>query len=236
MRTIISVILGILIFMIGGVSGYFADKKGLLQKKSNPTSTKENASALQAYTNKSLNFSLKYPTSWIEIPRISSDKETIFTKELLDPQRQKELAISDCLINESFNWANSSPIKEDCVSILAQVTAEQRETLNVKISPRNVYIAVIQPKTEVKDLKTWLTNRFRTQDGELKNFEPSGEVEVGGQKGYVASIGCCADYDVAYFVQKDNLIYQLGTNYQDGQLENGQNSLLDEISKNFKFI
>lgn len=236
MRTILWVILGILILAIGGVSGYFANQKGLFQKKSSPTSTKENANTLQTYTNKSLNFSLKYPASWIEIPRISSDKETIFTKELLDPQRQKELEISDCLINESFNWANDSPVKEDCVSILAQVTAEQRKTLNVKISPKNVYIAVIQPKTEVKDLKTWLTDRFRTKDGELQNFEPGGEITLGGQKGYIVSIGCCADYDVAYVVQKGNLIYQLGTNDGDGQLENGQNSLLDEISKNFKFI
>lgn len=229
MKIVYTFLVGILGLLIGGfVIAYY------YERAAEKDSTTADSSSFQTFTNKSLKFSLKYPDKWLkEQPRLLGS-DSIFSIEFFDPESLREIEISECLNNESFNWVNNTPVKEDCKIILDKATQEQRETLNKKISLKKIYVNVIEPKTEEENLKVWVEERYKdpskTETTEIK------EVSIDANVGYIADIGCCADYNVAYVTIKDGLIYEIGTYYAEGMLESGRNSLLDEIVKNFEFI
>lgn len=234
MKIVSSVLIGLIFLIIGASSAYYYFEKYLPSRENGGATQSANDDSFQSFTNKSLNFFLKYPATWLkEEPKTLESSDTLFSINFFDPVRSKELEISDCLINESFNWTNTTPVKEDCTQILADATQEQRESLNTKIYPRNIYVTVVQPKTVVSDLSVWIKDKFKNSDGSQYS-EPLENVTVSGLPSYAVSVGCCANYDVAYIVQKGELIYEIGTNYGDGQIQNGRNSLLDETIKSFR--
>lgn len=227
MKTLRTIGISLIILMVGFILGFYV--------YGNTGKSAGKDEQLTSYTNPSFGFTFKYPASWIEHQGNSNYSDLYMEKEYLDPNRAREVELSECIINESLSWTSKSPVREDCTVLLSNVTSKQRKELNTQTHPQNVIISVIRADG-AKDLRAWLIDRYKTPDGELSDFEPSGEITMGGQKGYIATVGCCADYHVGYYIKKDDVIYELSTNYGEGSLENGQNELLNQIAQTFKFI
>lgn len=200
------------------------------------TTTQDNQTILPetqiiTYKNESLGFSFDYPSSWIKRDdafefRITNNPEMLFGINFMDPMREKERLVEDCLANRCVDWANKEPSQTTCEPIFSELSEEQNNRCGSYLTPRNIYIRVYRSDLPVKD---WLLKTYKIEHSELERYEVGSEITLDGQKGYRSSTGCCASTDYAYVVEKNGYIYEFGTN-------SDLREILQQFSSNFRFM
>jgi len=177
----------------------------------------------ETYTNDTYGFSFEYPSEWATTKAESTKSGDGDTQDILfkvifsNPQRVKDMQISNCLSNEQVNWSNPAPTKEECTDILSGLTTTQRTELNTRMDPKNLFVRVMKYDPNSASLKDWLVKEYKKPNTELEDYDVGKVIKMGGIDGFVSSIGCCSGTDVSYVIQKGDYVYMLGTNDSSGK-------------------
>ncbi len=170
--------------------------------------------ATTTYTNKDFGFSFVHPSSW-QIDKDYSSRRwtpgTVFAVRFVDPQREKEILISDCLNNrmEGGGWANLKPTREECAPIFKTLSLKDQKKYETILFSRDLYARVYESNFPLKD---WLLLTYKGRSAELRGYEVGDEIKLSGEQGYYSATGCCMSIDRAYVIKKGRYIYEFGSN------------------------
>ena len=193
----------------------------------------------KTYTNDTYGFSFKYPKDWENTKTEATSEpalgdlatDLVFKVKFYDLLNQKQI---DCANNELQNWTSKTPTKTECEPILSELTKVQKENLTGPKSPQNIYIRIWK-KNDAVALKDWLYNKFHKSNTELEKYQVGKEINIASLSGYYSSIGCCAQSDRNYVVEKNGYVYSLGTNYfKDSITDTEMPAIFTLISKTLK--
>lgn len=225
--------------------GYWIITEDLAKKTASesPTPTPAISGEMKTYENNEFKFSFQYPLIYVNYDaQLSGAVGELFNIAFRDPARETERKVNDCVINESFNWANSTPKQAECTQYLAELTQPEKDKVLQSttglLHSKSIIVQVFDDSGEL-DVKTWLINRYELAQTELQDYAPGKQITMAGETGYFSNIGCCADYVVTYTVKHGDKIYILGTNYELGDTGSGateDNTLLQEVAKTFEFV
>ena len=182
------------------------------------------------YTNNDFNFQLSYPSTWVKKDnkfegRGALNADMIFAIDFVDPVRERDMAINECLDNRCVNWANSTPTKANCEPFIASLGSGHEKDCGSREDPRDIFIRIY--KSDLP-LKQWLLAHNKIPGSELENYQVGKAIELSGMPGYISSTGCCGGTDRAYVVKKGDYIYEVGS-------EDGDILMLEAYINGFKF-
>jgi len=232
-------------YEISGTNALMNTAQYSFESQPTPEFRKFVVSDWKTYENKDYNFSFQYPAEWVKKDFSIVQSGPVFTVKFSDPQRDKEIKISMCLMNQDVDWVNATPTKESCESLLKDLSKTEIKNLNKLIGDKNIFVRVYKNDQKI-DLADWLVKQYKN-DGELSDYKVGAKILMGGKNGYVSSIGCCGGSDFSYVVQKGDYVYELGTNDSDYndfkeaieskmRPEPIKNTFLDQAKIYFKFL
>lgn len=105
------------------------------------------------------------------------------------------------------------------------------------VTSDDVYMRVYKKTTSSTTLNAWLISTYKLPNSELSDYAVGKEITLGGQKGFFSSIGCCAQVDRNYVVEKGDYIYSLGSGHFDNDIKDvDMPATFQKIAPTFKFI
>lgn len=105
------------------------------------------------------------------------------------------------------------------------------------VTSDDVYMRVYKKTSSYTTLNAWLLSTFKLPDSELENYAVGKTITLGGLKGYYSSIGCCAQVDRNYVVEKGDYIYSLGSGHFDNDISDADMpATFQKIAPTVKFI
>jgi hypothetical protein len=188
------------------------------------------STAESVYTNNDFGFQLSYPSTWVKKDnkfewRGDLNKDMILAVDFVDPVRERDMAINDCLANRCTGWVNSSPTKADCEPLIASLEPGHENDCGSREDPRDIFIRIY--KSDLP-LKQWLLVHNKIPHSELENYQVGKATQLSGVQGYFSSTGCCGGVDQAHVVKKGNYIYEVGS-------QDGDSLFLEAYVNGFKF-
>jgi hypothetical protein len=207
----------------------------------NANSTVDETSDWKTYSNDTYGFSFKYPKEWestkkeetIEKSLGESSNDLLLKVSFYDPNMKAKI---DCANNEFQKWSSATPTQTECQPILSALTSEEKTKYTGPRSPENVYARVYKNPAG-KSLSDWLTSTFKKPNTELENYSIGEEIELGGEKGYFSSIGCCASVDRNYVIEANGYIISLGSNYFESSIKDTEMPVnFAKVAETFKII
>jgi hypothetical protein len=188
------------------------------------------STAETVYTNNDFGFQLSYPSTWVKKDnkfewRGDLNKDMILAVDFVDPVRERDMAINDCLANRCTGWVNRSPTKAECDPLIASLGPAHEKDCGSREDPRDLFIRIY--KSDLT-LKQWLLAHNKVPSSELENYQVGKAIELSGVPGYISSTGCCGGTDQAYVVKKGDYIYEVGS-------EDGDILMLEAYINGFKF-
>ncbi len=201
---------------------------------------------MKEYKNAQYGFIFDYPDTWTgtgadvkqeDIAVGENGIDELFKISFTDPITQLQIS---CINNESQSWKDATPTKDQCSSVLASMTQEEKDALGGPSSAKNIFVRVNKATTQ--SVSDWLTSSYK-KGGEAAQYVPGKQITMAGISGNVSQIGCCAGYDLSYVIKKDDYIYSIGTNFHQANTgtlgmtgADQDNTLLQQMAATFKLF